>query len=227
MSATIRTAKRHGPLTGLDSGIQMSVMARELYGDRLHDDSSLTAFAYLYRRFGPPPRGGDDLKEIAVWLLKTRDPQVYLGIYPGGCSIDLYLSHYVDASLAREAEAPMREYRRQARAIYDRIYPDGDYEGFVLEGIGESRPCWEGELERLETRTDPEILTRVDAVLRHILLDLLRPVVIRDVEINLFGRCNADNPPRGRSAPWSHLAGWGVPIKAMEAYIAESRRSDR
>lgn len=63
------------------------------------------------------------------------------------------------------------------------------------------------------------IVERALAALRHALLDLLRPVYVRDARMNLFGSIAPENPARGPVAKRSHLAGWGVPVREMERRI--------
>ncbi len=217
----IRPARRwSGSLKGLDSTrLFMSRLAREVYGERATwDNSSLTAFAYCYRRFGPPPRGTDDFKQLGgSWILKTRDPDIYLGVDPGGCSIDLYLAQYASERLRAAAEKPGREWRGESRRRYFEANPEASEDDYMLACMADEHP-WKAGMPRYP-RCPSEIVERALAALRHALLDLLRPVFIRDAKINLFGRSRAGNKMRGRTAERSHLAGWGVPVQEMERII--------
>jgi hypothetical protein len=219
MSRQIRPARRYGTLYPLDSvRMHMPNVAREVYGARADwPNSSLTAFAYLYRRFGPPPRGTDGYKHLGgAWLLTTRDPDVYQILDPGGCEISLFLGQYVSARLHEEAGRPGREWRREWRRRYFEAHPSAtpaDYRLATDEG-------WDSGLPRCP-RCPPEIVERALAAHRHLLNDLLRPVYVDDVAINLFGRISDENPARGREAPRSKLAGWGVPVREMERRINE------
>lgn len=224
-SRVIRPARRwSGSLRPLDSvRLHMSTLARKVWGDRAGwDNSSLTAFAYCYRRFGPPPQGTDDYKQLGgAWLLKTSDPEVYLRIDPGGCSIDLYLSQYVSEDLRLAAERPGDEWRTEARRRHLAAFPGTSREEYFLASLDDDQPWLEG-MPRMPRCPEP-IVIRALAALRHVLLDLLRPVYIRDVDINLFGRITSENPARGRAATPSHLAGWGIPVREMERRIQMER----
>lgn len=220
----IRPARRFGTLRSLDSvRLHMSLVAGEVYGERAEwPNSSLTAFAYLYRRFGPPPRGADGYKQLGgAWILKTRDPDVYLSIDPGGDAISLFFGQLVSEWLYREAERPRREWRREWRRRYFEAHPGASEDDFWTAWIGDS---WDAGMSRIP-RYPPEIVERALAALRHLLNDLLRPVYVRDVPINLFGCITAENPARGREAPRSKLAGRGVPVREMEKRIAAEESS--
>jgi len=54
-----------------DSYFWMDELAKEVFGDNAKTCEGLIAFAYLYRRFGPPTHGCDDHKEIAAYYLTT------------------------------------------------------------------------------------------------------------------------------------------------------------
>ncbi len=222
----IRPARRWaGSLKPLDSvRLHMSKVARDVWGERAGwDNSSLTAFAYCYRRFGPPPRGTDDYKQLGgAWLLRTRDSDVYLGIDPGGCSIDLYLAQYVSEELSSAAEHPGVEWRLEARRRYREAHRGSSPEEFQLASMADEQPWLEGMPHY--PRCSQEIIDRALLALRHILFDLLRPVYVRDARINLFGRISSENPARGPVAERSHLAGWGVPVREMERRIREQGR---
>jgi hypothetical protein len=94
--------------------------------------------------------------------------------------------------------------------------------------FGDERPIWSGKIKRPESWVDEKIRARIVEALRHVLLDLLRPIYVRDVPFNLFGRFDEDldNRPRGREASRSPLAGWGVPVEVMRKQIRESRVAD-
>jgi hypothetical protein len=195
----------------------MHNLAREVYGDRADwPNSSLTAFAYLYRRFGPPPRGTDDYKQLGgAWILKTRDPEVYLHVDPGSCAIGFFLSQLVSERLYLEAERPGVEWRREWRRRYFEAHPGASVDDLLGAWFEDN---WDAGMPRLP-RCPPEIVERALSAQRHLLNDLLRPVYVRDVPINLFGRISSENPARGREAPRSRLAGWGVPVREMERRI--------
>lgn len=218
MSYRIRPARRFGTLYPLDSvRLHMPEVAREVYGERAEwPNSSLTAFAYFYRRFGPPPRGADGFKCLGgAWMLKTRDPDVFTHVYPGGSPIESYFGQYVSERLYAEASAPGRAWREECRRRYFEAHPDASLDDYRLAAISRPPQPWRDGMPKY-IRCPPEIVERALAAQRHLLRDLLRPVRVRDVTINLFGRITEDNPARGREAPRSELAGWGVPVREME-----------
>jgi hypothetical protein len=206
----------------------MSEVAREAYGARSGwKDSSLTAFAYMYRRFGPPPRGTDDSKNLAgAWIMKTRDPDIFLHVDPGGCAIGLFFGQYVSERLHEEASKPGLAWRKESKRRYFQAHPGAWDEDYLLASIGTSPEPWRSDMPDYP-RCPPEIVERALAALRHALLDFLRPVHVRDVPINLFGVISPENPARGRVAQRSELAGWGVPVREMERRIREERRRTR
>ena len=223
----IRTAENFRTLGHLDSSIYLPHLAKQVYGDRAKwPDSSLTAFAYCYRRFGPPPRGTDDYKNLGgAWILTTRDPEVFLGVDPGGCSIDYYLHYYVSERLRDEGGAPALAWRQESRRRFDVLNPGKAYEDFMLAQTQAQRPCpWLDDMPRYPRRCSVEIEARVEAAVTYVLGDLLRPCYVRDVAINLFGRISENNPARGQVARPSPLAGWGVPVREIENRVRRSRR---
>lgn len=230
----IRPAENFGRLGHLDSLLYLPDLAKHVYGDHAKGlDSSLTAFAYCYRRFGPPPWGTDGRKNLGgEWILTTRDPEVFLGVDPGGCSIDYYLHYYVSERLRDEADGPGLEWRREAaRRRFDAENPGKSYEDFMLAQI-EDEPCpflvpiveqspggpqklrhllaWPDDMPPYPRRCSAEIEARVECAVTYALRDLLRPCYVRDVAINLFGRISEKNLARGQVARRSPLAGWGV-----------------
>lgn len=244
----IRPARRwKGKLTGAggDELVFVSELAREVYGypprfgtaenpdPPNRENSGFTAFAYLYRRFGPPPVGSDDYKDLGRWILKTRDPEVYLTAYPSGSEAWLGFGYFITESLADLARKPRADYSERIESWYIENVPQGDAteEEYAtaywdeMYKFGDKKPIWSGKVECPESFVDPEIQARVVGALKHALLDLLRPTYVRDVRFNLFGRFDktTGNKPSGREAPYSHLAGWGVPVREMERRIAEDR----
>jgi hypothetical protein len=190
-------------------------IAREVYGPRADDEaSSLTAFAYMYRRFGPPPRGTDDHKRLGgAWILTTRDVDVYLEVDPTANGVSYDIEQFASRSLCEDAERPGLEWRREARCRYFAAHPEASESDYLLARLADSQPWLDGMLRY--PRCPPEIVDRALAAIRHALLDLLRPVYVRDVAINLFGQIDGDNVARGRRAKRSTLAGLGVPVDAM------------
>lgn len=65
-----------GAMAGI---VQPGKLAEGILGK---DMSYGTLFAYLYRRFGPPPYGCDEYKEIANWVLTTPQKGIVLIVSP-------------------------------------------------------------------------------------------------------------------------------------------------
>ena len=56
--------------------------------------------------------------------------------------------------------------------------------------------------------------------------ELLRPVFVRDIPINLLGRCSDATMARNRSVEPSRYAGYGCSRAALEALIADDAKGD-
>jgi hypothetical protein len=118
-------------------------------------------FAYMYRRFGIPQYGSDDLKDIALWYITTPDPAVALRIAP-----------------------------KPSSAIY----------GYAVD------------ISIYNNRRDVEQVKAVQVAMKSALMDLLRPVFVRDVAINAAGRIDQYE---NECEAWE-WAGYGVPIEYFE-----------
>ena len=104
-------------------------MSQAIWGDRANDpNSGLVAFAYLWRRFGPPWRGSDEYKDLASYTLTTSAPRVFLRIYPNGCSLAFSIAYIMCMEMRRAANetidlADHTQYtgivRNVNRALYD------------------------------------------------------------------------------------------------------------
>lgn len=54
----------------------------DFYGQAIDNSwTGLIAFAYLWRRFGPPEYGSDDYKDMGCYFFTTPDPDVIFGFY--------------------------------------------------------------------------------------------------------------------------------------------------
>lgn len=94
-----RAIPRQGGLTGAhgDDLVEGNELAIEALGSGAeHPDSGIRAFAYLWRRFGPPRLGSDDHKDLAGYTLRTPDPRVFLSLTPSAVALAMdvgYLAH--------------------------------------------------------------------------------------------------------------------------------------
>mgnify|MGYP007041524796 FL=1 len=118
--------------------------------------------AYLNRRFGPPPRGSDPHKSLCgAWLLTTPHPELFIMVEPSVSGPE-YAFYY---ALTRDAD---RRLRRAEEAWSDEIH------------------CWKPAGDG--ARRYLEIAGPFHRAARHALLDLLRPVRVRDLWIDAQGR---------------------------------------
>lgn len=134
--------------------------------------------AYMTRRFGPPPLGSEDYKDLSCkWLLSTPDPEVFVLVGPSMVG-------------ARYSFLP-------------------------LVSVPMDAP--------LETRLDAARMRHVAEAYRATLLDLLRPVCVRDGWFNATGMVGNDDPllelneleedaeEQPYTARYYEHAGWSIP----------------
>jgi hypothetical protein len=173
-------------------------LAREAFGEAAcrRPVGGLLAFAYLWRRFGPSPDGYDDYKELASYYLATPDPEVGLWVSPRLSGLAMGVGYVVTEALMEQV---LREYA--ARRSGRRWRPE---------------PPW---------REDPGSVGRVGRALMAALVELKRPVGVRDSAMSVLGPCKG---PRGvRHAPPSELAGLGVPLEPMRKLLEPERPARR
>lgn len=212
-----------------------SSLAEEAWGDHA-ESPSLIGFAYLWRRFGPPWRGSDDYKSLVNYYLSTEDPDVALWITISGSSFALSVGGVWNKGLETEIHKPEAEWeerfqdwwldvkhpeikaweetpenRKTASDVYwnDRSNQTVIHE--AKEAIG-SRPLWPWHTNWRE-QTGP--VHQINLAVFNALKELERPVYIRDVAINIFGRCDHS----GDCAEHSPYAGYGIPKEAMDALV--------
>lgn len=66
-------------------------------------DAGLLAFAYLYRRFGPPTWAHDAYKEIGAYCLTTPDPEVFLVLRCAADAIAYGVAYLISEDIAEQA----------------------------------------------------------------------------------------------------------------------------
>lgn len=59
-------------------------LADVAFGKDVADESGVSLFAYMWRRFGPPWFGSDEDKELAEWVISTRLDGLFLVVSPKG-----------------------------------------------------------------------------------------------------------------------------------------------
>lgn len=208
-------------------------IAKEAFGSKAKNkNSGLLAFPYLWRRFGPPWSGSDDHKELCQYLLTTPDPEVWLTIGPSGSRIDLAVGYIASKAIAEERARPYQEWektfetwwlarknirltkrtpKKEVERIADLYWKDrlsGKLPKAAIKVCGE----YPARHDPKEWRTVGGLMARVNQALFDALTELKRPVFVRDVPINIFGRCNAG---RENAVECSKFAGYGCDRLAM------------
>lgn len=193
------------------------------------DNSSLTAFAYLWRRFGPPWLGSDDHKDLARWVLTTADPEVWLVMSPGSCGICYGAAYLSTRAIQDECARPFVEWESAFKEWWCDQQTDVDWDHWetatdeqrktVSERFWKER-CQDDICKRAvdvigpfppRQRTDDwrngsPVVQRVNGALFDAMRDLLRPVGIRDQAFNLLGFGES----QGEGVRRSRYAGFGL-----------------
>lgn len=218
-----------------------SELAIEAWGQKaVGPNSGLTAFAYLWRRFGPPWRGGDDYKSLVDYVLTTSEPDVFLWMHLAAGRLDLAMGYFAHIEVRKEADKPAREWSERYDTWWHDRHPeiqdwpetDESQERFTelyfdelgdVE-VGKLAAAAIGPCPRLpyteDWRSADGVMLRVNQALFDAMKELERPVYIRDVAINIFGRCDDDYDT---AAEVSKYAGLGVPFDAMERQASKDK----
>lgn len=222
-------------------------LGEKVFGRKCGPDSGLVAMAYLWRRFGPPFSGSDPYKQLASWHLTTDDPKVVLIVAPSGSELPLCLSYMKHKSAFKDEVKRQRQYevdtekiwfaKKGMRYLSHRKWlalPKRERDAIAKEFSDwswskEGRKEIVAKLGRYPRATgdDPESKALV-ATLEKAMRDLLRPVMIRDVPVNVLGRVpdevvtlrtNPDGETEIDAVPASPYAGFGVPKQAMDKML--------
>ena len=227
---------------GADDIMDGHELAIEAWKERvLAPNSGLLAFAYLWRRFGPPWHGSDPHKDLCGYILTTSEPDVFLTIHPKGAGLAYGVGYLAYEAVRKEHGRPRMEWEEKVlqywmaqhpeiafdshesweaserRRVSDLFYTDRENESWIViacKSIGE--PPDRDDFKPWRERTGVSL--RVNQALFDALKELERPVYVRDVAINIFGRCD-DN--RDTAAKPSKYAGYGISQKALDELIAE------
>lgn len=209
-----------------DDLVDGRVLALEAWGEAAdQDNSSLTAFAYLWRRFGPPWLGSDDCKDLARWVLTTTDQEVWLVMRPGSSGISYGAAYLCTRAIRDENTRPCREWEQAFKEWWCVQQLDVDWNNWDTASAEKKQATWKrfsdqrcqaDVVERAEQvigpyppwqstgdwRNGSPIMRRVNVALFDAMQELLRPVTIRDQAFNLLGFCEAtdENAPRSRYA---------------------------
>ncbi len=146
-------------------------------------------FAYLFRRFGYPSWGWDEYKNLVSYLITTPLPEVFLSITP-----------YMGSDRPEQLYDPtdlMFGYCVDQKIEKQDYYPCLRKDGHAA---WEEHPRYKACQQAFE------------AAMR----DLLRPVYVRDVPINCYGRVDDDDEQLPEMVEHYHAAGYPIPLVLFE-----------
>lgn len=201
---------------------RMDALTLEAWGEMcLSNDSGMTAFPYLWRRFGPPQWESDPRKDLCRYVLTTDMYGVFLQIRPAVCPLQYCVSVLLLKSVGDKCEIERTEYMTRCDQYLESKYgsidilwtlPDNEAVVIADEMIAACGECpripadWRASSNTTHRRVSEAVLSAMR--------ELLRPVRVRDVSINLFGRV-PDGYASGH-ADVSGYAGYRVPVERME-----------
>jgi len=151
-------------------------------------------FAYLFRRFGYPSQGWDDHKELVRYLLTTPMDKVFLEVRP-----------YLGSDYRHDC--PQGPDEVSVRLMFGYCISQ-HLEQQYLEELYYRAPRL-SQQEREASALHQQYNKAFEATIR----DLQRPVFVRDVPINCYGRIadsEFDGLPEEASLPIE--AGYGIPM---------------
>ena len=160
--------------------------------------------AYGFRRFGYPVNGWDDYKQLCQWIVRTPMEGVFLTMQPANI---LPFGYLLKTPLAEELDAFQFKNRKLNRFGHNPLNKEAP-----------DPPYWDvlpiTSLER-----------QVNEALRRTIIDMKRPVSIRDWQIDLMGQCSGEGfrefeeddddygeMVRDDFAPASPTAGYGCKV---------------
>jgi hypothetical protein len=236
-----------GPCTGaaagpLCNGWAVTVAA---YGEAVGGVRGTDAFAYLWRRFGPPWRGSDDHKDLVGYVLYTAHPDVFLTLRLSASPLPYCVGYLITKAFQDALGAPSRAWEEQFEAWWTTMklnkieraalrcqFARGTDAAVVPLVRGISRRYWRDRetrsmVEEAEGAIGPNPLRKrhesnldICAAIHDALIECLRPVFIHDVAINIFGHVPDDQVDNRQNAEQSIYAGYGMDRAALEALRA-------
>jgi hypothetical protein len=210
--------------------------ALEAFGERADGrDSGLTAFTYLWRRFGPPVHGSDGHKDLCGYHLGTPMRGVFLLLTPSGSPLAYAAGYLVTEAILGRCRRPAVAWERAFRKWYvaqscgatEKNYWDVRMDQKTVRRAVKvlGRPPREPLLhEPGAWRKASPLVRRINEALLAALRELLRPVYCRDVPFNAFGVLTDEEAGEWVEAEPSPLAGYGVPVDRMRELIAQHKR---
>jgi len=206
-----------------DEYVDCSQLANEALGVNVRLGGAsvgASAFVYLWRRFGPSPWPYDDDKVLAEYYIQTPIKGVILSLYPTGSGLGV--GYLADPKNRIKLEGPSSEWMQ---ALAD--YCDANKTGYtdINEAMANrtlmdkakkviGNPPW---AEWCSPWRESSNKTRkyINQAIFDALREMQRPVVVRDVPINILGvvttaKIHAEFPAY---APKSNVAGHGCIAK--------------
>lgn len=216
----------HRHMAGFGNDVDCMSLIREALGDAVDaPHSGMIAFAYLWRRFGPPLRGCDPHKDLCGYYLTTADPEIWICLRVSGMPLSYAASFLVSpkirSAVEAEGDAWNAEFNRYCREVY------GSWDAYIDIAIGEDREAAKQASDKLEAtigecprlprnwRISPNDAHRhLNQTVLDAYRELLRPVPVRDIYINIFGRV-PDDAVVDPVEP-SVYAGYGISLDAIK-----------
>ncbi len=177
-----------------DEFVDCYSLACEVFNLEKHasnDESGLKAFAYLWRRFGEPSGNGDRDKDLCEYIFSTPMKDVAIWITPRGSGLAYGVGYYVGSDTMEKLNAAQMEWWKKC---WDLANEEGKEFGHAMEAYFD-KEFWAKATEKLgscrlprDWREGSKIRKKVNEAILATLKELLRPVYIRDVAINILGR---------------------------------------
>ena len=221
-------------------------IAEAAYGEALSENSGLTAFAYLWRRFGPPWHGADHDQHLVKYILGTPNPDILLLLALRGSALPYGVGYLLTHTLEAEWLAPGRDWEKRFEAWWLAHQTTPEEQRVLRKHARSSQEVVNADpaMRALGTRfwadrihnhamrdaavaaigpnpRTSEAYPRAELAeaLTAALQELLRPVFIRDVAINILGRVDDELLDERESAEVSDYAGYGIDKPAMDALL--------
>jgi hypothetical protein len=218
-------------------------IADAVYGTR--KAPGLVAFAYLWRRFGPPWWGADPHKDLAQYVLGTPHPEVVVTLALNASDLRYGVGYLITPAFDAAWRQPLTDWEQRFEAWW-LARKTTTREQQVLGHAAEHAPatlhaiharfvddrCAEAIVQAAEGAIGPyprayrqQGSPVLQQALHDALVELLRPVYVHDVPITILGRIPKEAAEDAREqATRSRYAGYGVPYNAMEQWITEEER---
>lgn len=202
---------------------RIDALTLEAWGELcLSSDSGMTAFPYLWRRFGPPQWESDPRKDLCRYVLTTDMYGVYLQIRPAVCPLQYCVGVLLLKSVGDKCEIERTKWLEKRAEYAESKYGSADIlwtlpEGTDVDAIAVDIDATCGECPRIPSdwrKSSNATHRRVNEAVLSAMEDLLRPVRVRDASINLFG-CVPDGYASGH-VDVSGYAGYRVSVEKME-----------